>query len=394
MLTAGLGNAKALSWWAGLAGFLFLACPLLAAQQAREGLADRVLVVFNSKVKASRQVAEFYAQARGIPSSHLCAIARTNFEPYDGTSVIPWEDFESKIAKPIRKCLERVGKTRILYVVFTYGTPYKLQAVPRGYGISLDQYVADIWKEMGPASRAVNPYYAHARSKEGQYTAMQSLAEYRERPGSKTIYSVWRLDAPSAELAKGLVRKGLEAEEHGLQGQGCFDRRFGPIEKVNDAGYGAGDWDVFRAAEAVRAAEFPVTEDAHGQEFGTAPAPARCENAAFYAGWYSLDHYNDAFSWRPGAIGIHLDSASAANPRGGTNWSANAVSQGITITAGALREPDLLGLPHPDGVFRDVLAGGNVGDAFLRNTRWLSWMILQVGDPLYRPFPNGRPNHP
>ena len=43
------------------------------------------------------------------------------------------------------------------------------------------------------------------------------------------------------------------------------------------------------------------------QEFGTPPAPSRCEDAAFYAGWYSLDHYNDAFTWKPGAIGIHLE---------------------------------------------------------------------------------------
>jgi hypothetical protein len=35
------------------------------------------------------------------------------------------------------------------------------------------------------------------------------------------------------------------------------------------------------------------------------------------------------------------------------------------------------------------MEGANVGDAFLRNTRWLKWMIVNVGDPLYQPFPGG-----
>ena len=132
-----------------------------------------------------------------------------------------------------------------------------------------------------------------------------------------------------------------------------------------------------------------MTEDATPAEFGTAPAPLRCDGAALYAGWYSLGHYNDAFTWVPGAIGIHLDSASAADPRGGTNWSANAVLKGITITSGAVAEPYLEGLVHPDQVFLDLFQGANVGDAMLRSTRWLKWMILNIGDPLYRPFPQG-----
>jgi hypothetical protein len=42
-------------------------------------------------------------------------------------------------------------------------------------------------------------------------------------------------------------------------------------------------------------------------------------------------------------------------------------------------------------LFRNVLEGANAGDAFLRNTRWLKWMVVNIGDPLYRPFPGGAP---
>jgi len=53
-------------------------------------------------------------------------------------------------------------------------------------------------------------------------------------------------------------------------------------------------------------AGIPVLEDTHNAEFGTAPVPLRCDNAIFYAGWYSPNNYNDAFSWKPGAIAFHI----------------------------------------------------------------------------------------
>jgi len=137
-------------------------------------------------------------------------------------------------------------------------------------------------------------------------------------------------------------------------------------------------------------AGFSVTEDQNPQEFGTPPAP-NCPNAALYSGWYSLNHYNNAFTWNTGAIGFHLDSLSAADPRMGPNWSANAIQHGITATSGAVAEPYLQGLAQPDGVFLNLLEGANLGDAFLRNEAWLKWMILNIGDPLYLPFPGGLP---
>jgi len=54
-----------------------------------------------------------------------------------------------------------------------------------------------------------------------------------------------------------------------------------------------------------------------------------------------------------------------------------------------VNEPFLPGLVRPGGTLRDLLQGAYVGDAFLRNTRWLKWMIINLGDPLYRPFANG-----
>ena len=64
-----------------------------------------------------------------------------------------------------------------------------------------------------------------------------------------------------------------------------------------------------------------------------------------------------------------------------------ALQRGITVTSGSVTEPFLEGLVHPDQIFLYLFNGANVGDAVLRGTRWIKWMILNVGDPLYRPFP-------
>ena len=352
---------------------------------AQSELAQRVLVVYADRDTESKKVAEYYLSKRGIPRANLCRIKTWSLNN-DGSTFVAAQDFNSYVRLPIRKCLQAVGREKILYIVFSYRTPYLISETPKGSGIALDQYIADIWDELGGWQRAFNPYYAVIQSRLDLYPRFESLADYRKEPGSKLIYSVWRLDGASAPLARGLVDKALAAEKNEAIGQACIDRRSGKdIDKLADSGYDSGEWDLYRAAEFLREAGVPVTEDTDAAEFGTPPAPARCDNAIFYAGWYSLDHYNDAFTWNVGAIGIHLDSASASHPRDGSSWAANALKKGITVTSGALNEPYLTGLPHPDGIVHDLLAGANVGDAFLRNTEDLKWMIINIGDPLYRP---------
>jgi len=308
--------------------------------------------------------------------------------------VIDGKLWEPELKKPIRACLEKIGKQKILYIVFAYQAPYSVEY--EGHAQSVDQLVADIWDEYaGPRvmGRDVpdQPYFGKAQSQGNVYEPFVPFAKYREQAGAKLIYCVWRIDGATPEIAKGLVDKALYAESHGLRGKAYFDIR-GKIEDYVDAGYGAGEWDIYRASQMTKKAGFEVTLDDKPTEFGTAPSQLRCENAALYAGWYSLSHYNDAFSWAPGAIGFHLDSGSATNPRGKPeNWVAGALLKGITVTSGSVTEPFLEGLVHPDQIFRYLFQGANVGDAVVRGTKWLKWMIINVGDPLYRPFPNGLP---
>jgi uncharacterized protein (TIGR03790 family) len=374
-----LGLSVFVLWIAAISG---------VCADAPSSLSDRVLVVFNRSDGGSREVAKYYSKVRGIPDKNLCSIA-----PIDSIR-LGWKEYLSQVKEPIQKCLTDIGPGNILYIVFSYQTPYRVLGPDQRLNLTfaLDQQVADIWEQYAPdfpVNRPRQPYYDDARSKANVYTPFVPFAEYRAQPGAKMIYSVWRLDAANVKLAKGLVDKAIEAEKSGLKGIVCIDRRW-PLKNLEDNGYGAGDWDLHRAADFARDAGFQVIEDANDAEFGTPPAPD-CHDAALYAGWYSLNHYNDAFTWNTGAIGMHIDSLSAWGPRSGPNWSANAIKKGITVTTGAVEEPGLSGLAHPSGTFRDLFQGANVGDAFLRNTNFLKWEILYIGDPLYRPFPKGMP---
>jgi uncharacterized protein (TIGR03790 family) len=369
---------------------LFLACLAGAVPtRAQNPLAQRVLVVYDPTSSDSVNVANHYLAARGIPAANLCAIS-----PSEVSTLLTWSAYVSEVQNPIQNCLNTVGPNQILYIVLGYIRPFKLTA-QNGKVYAIDQYVADIWNQYSatdafPYPAQAHPYFAVNQAHGNSYQPFLSLAAYRAQQGSLQIYSVWRLDGATAALAEGLVDKAIEAEQNGLTGQACLDLAHGPITKEFDAGVGSGDWELYMAGVFAGEAGFSVTEDSNPQEFGTPPAP-NCPNAALYSGWYSLDHYNNAFTWNAGAIGFHLDSLSAADPRAGSNWSANAIQHGITVTSGAVAEPYLQGMAYPDGMFRNLFEGANVGDAFLRNEAWLKWMILNIGDPLYLPFSNGLP---
>src|SRR6202162_5831968 len=357
--------------------------------RAQNPLASRVLLVFDSSSSDSVNVADHYLAARGIPTANLCAIS-----PPETAAALTWSTYVSAVQTPIQDCLDTVGANQVLYIVLSYIRPFSLIG-QNGKVYAMDSYIADIWNQYAtadafPYPSEAHPYFAVNQSQGNSYEALLSFADYRAQAGSLQIYSVWRLDGATAALAQGLVDPAIAAEQSGFSGQACLDRRFGPIAKQFDAGDGTGDWELHMAAVFAGQAGFSVTEDENPQEFGTPPA-LNCSNAALSSGWYSLNHYNNAFTWNTGAIGFHLDSLSATDPRSGSNWSANAIQHGITATSGAVSEPYLQGLAQPDGVFLNLLEGANLGDAFLRNEAWIKWMILNIGDPLYLPFPGGLP---
>ncbi len=377
---------------------VFSGLATLPALATQDPLASRTLIVYATNSADSVAVKNHYVQARfDVPSTaNLCPITL----PDPAATILLYADYVTYVKTPVQSCLNSIGKTKILYIVLAYVRPYTVQIFRTdGNAIySLDSYLADVFDQYTvspyffPGPPAAHRYYADFQNLGQVYPPFQSFAAYRASARSLLIYSVWRLDGSTSAIANGLVDKAI-ANTGTLAGAACIDETVDPTF-APDVGYRSGDWDLHRGADFLRAAGFAVTEEPTSDEFGTGGAPAKCpadgSPVALYSGWYALNHYNGAsvFNWAPGAIGTHLDSASALDPRSGLNWSANALNAGIAATSGAVNEPYLEGMVRPAGMFRNLLEGANIGDAFLRNTRWVKWMIVNIGDPLYRPFPS------
>ena len=378
----------------GLAG-------ILTGRAAESG--DVVVVVYNSRVPGSKDVAQHYAERRNVPANQV-----VGFELPTGESMTRAE-YTHDLEKPFQKFLEdqklfvfradfesakskenglhwKLAESRIRYAVLCYGVPLrilsdttlvepdieKMKPELRRNGAAVDTELALLplndRKRMlaGPVS---NPFYAATNA-----------AILNPQNG---VLMVARLDGPSAAIARGLVDKAIQAETDGLWGRGYFDIRGVTNEyKMGD------DW-IRVAADVNAHYGFETIIDDKPETF---PADFPMSQIALYAGWYDASVSgplaNPKVEWMPGAIGYHLHSYSAATLRStNQNWVGPMLASGVTATMGAVDEPYLAGTPDIGTFFARLMFGQfSFGEAAYASQAVLSWQITVIGDPLYRPF--------
>ncbi|MGI6655537.1 MAG: TIGR03790 family protein [Desulfobulbus sp.] len=201
------------------------------------------------------------------------------------------------------------------------------------------------------------------------------------------VLIVSRLDGPDPATVRRMIDDSLQAEAQGLRGQACFDARWPvPTDKKNLRGYGRYDNALHQAAATVRASgRMPVQLDQAEALFSA----GSCPNTALYCGWYSLATYVDAFTWARGAIGYHLASSECTTlkRRGSQVWCKRMLEEGAAATIGPVSEPYIESFPQPDIFFTKLLEGYlGLGESYLVSLPYLSWQMVLIGDPLYRPF--------
>jgi uncharacterized protein (TIGR03790 family) len=349
---------------------------------------DAVLVIVNQASQRSHNVAAYYKKMRAIPESNTClidlkALPNTTADYFPEQAVEPFK-------AAVGSCIERAGKTRILYLVLAPDLPFKIAGV--GYkerGLAIESYLHDVYTDTTKTYFAIsNPYHpAVSDPIADKYTSFVTLEEFRRTSGT-LLYAVSRLDGETEQQAKDLVDRALIAERDGILGNSCIDTRFPLSDRKVNSGYGYGDNWMSRTGSIGLTAGLTLIEDASSSEFGPYGTHRRCDRAALYAGWYSYANYNDVFTYVPGAIVEHYDSMSLGNPRGDSTWVPNALRMGATAGTGAVSEPNFGALTRPD-VYTDALVrfNANLGDAFFRATPFMRWMVINMGDPLFRPYP-------
>lgn len=242
---------------------------------------------------------------------------------------------------------------------------------------SVDSELSLLWWDRGQYGvswRRPNPLH-HAFKKTGGESR-------RDIP----ILMVSRLDAPTADLAFRLVDRAKEAEEQGVAGTVYLDARGLPVKDQSDT-YGHYDQSL-RDLNSFLIQHTPYQSKLENTETRF-HRPGEAPDVALYVGWYRLRQYEDAFTFRPGAIGYHMASAEAvsihsASERG---WCKNALDHGITATLGSIGEPYLDAFPEPLEFVALLMTGQySLVEAYYLTSRWISWRMVLVGDPLYNPW--------
>lgn len=356
-------------------------------------LAQRAMVLYNPSIEGSQTVADYYGDFRGID-------ARCPVQAADSTTLSA--DDTDTFLDAVQACIDAVGP-HVHYVIPVYGVPYKVAGRVHDlfYTDTLVTVSLDALLVYGAAAKGFtdpieNDAYRRGDSMAGTYSRYKPFGALRKKLDTP-YYLVSRIDGADAQGAMDIVDRTEVAEAlvatDSLAGVVYVDGNRGDTPPATDVwgSYEWGEWNMWGTRRVFEELDpsvgtYDVVWDGNSAEFGTSPAPLTCPDALYYAGWYSYNNYNDAFTWAPGAIGGHLDSCSACNLRG-TSWSGEALKRGITATFGAVNEPYVTGMPEYDQLFLYLTQGATFGEAAYESTKVGVWMMVFVGDPLYRPYP-------
>jgi uncharacterized protein (TIGR03790 family) len=316
---------------------------------------NNVLIIVNDASPDSIEVGKYYQKKRNIPESNICHI-NTNSK-----SSISLKKYLEEVLKPIKGSL----KTGIAYILMTYDTPYQL-TIDKTY--SLDSFLCFPYDSIPESFNKtyigeINPYY-------------NSGVHFN--PNGK-YFLVTRIDGQTPDIAKELVDRAIYGEQYISEkyGKCYFDAR----GLSAGSAYYNSDLDIIEAYSIVKSKGYDCILDKNSSEF----TKGECPNALWYYGWYSYNNYNDAFTWKVGAVGIHLDSASALSIRGGPSWCSQALKRGITATVGAVNEPYASPYTRANLFFKYFLNGFNFAESSYMATPTSKWMMCMIGDPLYKP---------
>ncbi len=268
---------------------------------------------------------------------------------------------DKKKAKELQKALERLKQKK------------KKRGV-MNKSASLDSEIALVLsKEYKLSGWLPNPYYIGFKDK--------TFALKK-----KDVLMVSRLDGPSYNIVKRIIDDSIKAEQTGLQGTAYFDARWEEKKDKKLSAYEVYDKSIHQAANLVKKTGImPVVIDSTNELF----KKADCPDAALYCGWYSLASYIDSFAWVPGSVGYHIASSECTTLKKKQSrvWCKMMLEKGIAATIGPVGEPYVQAFPLPK-IFFGFLVDGylSLAEVYIISVPCLSWKMVLIGDPLYRPF--------
>lgn len=336
---------------------------------ATTNMGKRVLVLWNRQVPEGKELAEFYAQKRGVPPQN---IFRINVLKDEDTSFV---ELNNNVFTEVRKKVASLGGP-IDFILLCKGIPIRVYDDAH---FSLDAYVSTMDMTIEPLrqlsgegiKKLANPYFG------------------KDEPFSKKkygFYLVTRLDGYSFADAKQLVINSINAKPE--KGPFLFDRMGGK----NDAGRQQLEGLLDAAGSSLKQRGFEATVDPNF-DYVKPAGPL-----AGYCGWGSNDpHFsNDTYQslrFKPGAIAETFVSTSARTFRptsGGQSLIVDLIKNGVTGVKGYVKEPYTFAMAQPQILFPRYTAGYTLAESFYMASPVIKWRDLIVGDPICAPYARSR----
>jgi uncharacterized protein (TIGR03790 family) len=402
---------------------LFLALLLVASAPEPAGALapEEVLVVVNARSQDGRALADYYMHRRGIPDHHRILLSTPERETIDTPT------YRERIARPLKAWFADPihSQADIRCLVLFYGLPLRIDARDPELTAKItaqkqvrntrradldalgeqDTRRPELAARLDEAQQTLDQLAARTpRAAVDSELALIRAGDYDRRgwrpnpyyvgykaqkPGldKDRVLMVSRLDGPSPQVVRRMIDDSIAAENQGLRGNVCVDARW-PAPEGNQSlsGYARYDASLHQLA-AQLAKKWPgkCFFDATSTLFGT----GACPDTALYCGWYSLGRYVDAFTWRPGAVAYHIASSECTTLKkaGSQVWCKRLLEEGVAATLGPVYEPYVQAFPLPS-LFFGLLTEGylTLAECYQVSLPYLSWQMILVGDPLYRPF--------
>ncbi len=379
---------------------------------------EEVVVIANTRASDSLDLAEYYMRQRKIPADHLVRV-RTTWNEHCSRAT-----YDEDIRRPVQEALVRIGKySRIRCLVTLYGVPLAIE--PPGPGdpdpmapLKQQLQVLDAEQQGAKENRRAEILVEEKRI-EQQITQRKKM-DSRAAVDSElalvmagdyplegwlpnpyflgfhdqetllkrdTVLMVSRLDGPDPATVRRLIDDAIAVEKEGVHGRAYFDARWPKPPGKNLSGYALYDAALHTAAEGLRKSGRmeAVQLDAQSELF----QKGDCPKTALYCGWYSLGQYIDAFTWVRGAVGYHIASSecSTLKKKDSQVWCKRMLEEGVAATIGPVYEPYVQAFPLPDLFFLTLTEGYlSLAESYLVSLPFLSWQMVLIGDPLYKPF--------
>ncbi len=383
-----------------------------------------VMVLYNADEPDAVALAQYYGQARSLPSAHLCGVAGVD----PATRTMDFDVYQTLIHAPLAACLQGLPQPEeIDYLVVVRGLPYRVNLPDGAFYTSLSAMVQvfetartsdgsllagqpQLYDQFYQASIS-NPSYVGgfcqagdllvSNQYSGWYETACSIVRETDHPPSHhsavagalggydfagNLFVVTRLDGFDYADAQALVDRALAAD-------GSFPTADLLCMEGGDAARGARDPECEFTSRHLALAGFAST---WLTPFDSALAGHTV--SAYFTGTAGLRDGIAGNTYEAGAITGNLTSTGAAP----SNFFCNAdgtvcpesesqtsiarfVRAGATGAHGTVAEPLNNTFPGA-GTLLHYTFGYNLGESYFFNQRFLYWQNIYLGDPLTTPY--------